>query len=273
MRNHTKYGQMIVILGVNLDVQEDIRPFRHISEHTYRLVESELMTASGIKAVLSVFGKYKLDSESLLANANENINAGAALLIRPGINIRKELLKIRRVKNVVQSWEILTVRKFIKETYFSGSFEKLFLDHVNKTAYENTYSWQNEMYKRNKAILTNRCSLSYPSDVYKYDTKPIQLLSVFTTEKYTDHIRKFVWNRVRFSDRCCCENALFCSSSTEIEKCKVGCCKKCEEDFYDDLSLSELESPSDSNDDNDINSNKSKSENDSDQDFFNNLSS
>ena len=46
---------MIVILGVKLEVQENIRPFRHISEHTFELVESELMTVSGIKAVLSVF--------------------------------------------------------------------------------------------------------------------------------------------------------------------------------------------------------------------------
>ena len=52
----------------------------------------------GVCAVLSVFGKDWLVSKSLIDEYNPTVNLGAALLIKPGVDIRKELLKTRKVR-------------------------------------------------------------------------------------------------------------------------------------------------------------------------------
>ena len=40
----------------------------------------------------------------------------------------------------------------------------------------------------------------------------------------------FLWRRVKNCDLCCCISKYFCSSSKNIDKCKKGCCKKCQEE-------------------------------------------
>ena len=78
-------------------------------------------------------------------------------------------------------------------------------------------------------ILGNRCSLNYPNDVYKYETKPSYLMTGYSLENsgYKDHVWEYLWKQVKHSDCCCCESKFYCSSSKNREKCTTGCCGKC----------------------------------------------
>ena len=98
MRNHTKYGQSIMILGIQCACGNHEGSFGYVKEVLYRQIESELMKTMGVCAVLSVFGKDWLVSKGLIERSNSTVNLGAALLLKPGINIRKELLKTRKVR-------------------------------------------------------------------------------------------------------------------------------------------------------------------------------
>ena len=70
---------------------------------------------------------------------------------------------------------------------------------------------------------------------------------------YKDHVWEYLWKQVRNSDCCCCESKFFCSSSTNMEKCAIGCCLKCKGivDSESDLCASDKEM-SDSSSDSDI---------------------
>ena len=93
MRNHTKYGQSILILGIQSERGNHERSYGYVKEEHYSSIESELMKTVGVSAVLSVFGKDWLVSKSLIDEYNPAVNLGVALLIKPG-----ELLKSRKVR-------------------------------------------------------------------------------------------------------------------------------------------------------------------------------
>ena len=75
------------------------------------------------------------------------------------------------------------------------------------------------MENRNLALLTNRCSLTYPNDKYHYN----DCFQPF----YRKLVISFLWNIIKTSTLCCCVSEFYCSSSTTIEKCQEGCCGKC----------------------------------------------
>ena len=42
------------------------------------------------------------------------------------------------------------------------------------------------------------------------------------------------------SGLCCCVSKFFCSTSTDLEKCKEGCCGKCEVEIVSGLESSQI---------------------------------
>ena len=46
---------------------------------------------------------------------------------------------------------------------------------------------------------------------------------------FSSHVLHFLWRLVKHLDLCCCVSMFYCSTSTDLENCKQGCCGKCEE--------------------------------------------
>ena len=159
---------------------------------------------------------------------------------------------------MVETWTILTSRNFFQISCFSYSFDKLFLQYYNQSAYDHTFLWGNALSRRNREIIDNRCCITYPNDTYKYETKPSHLITEYSLYQsgYRDNVWTFLWKQIKNSDSCCCKSKFFCSSSQNLEKCVNGCCKKCEEIF-------------DTESDTSITDNDTSSSSESDRDSFN----
>ena len=113
-------------------------------------------------------------------------------------------------------------------------------------------------YRRNTALLSSRCSLVCPGeDRYKGlpETSP---------PDFSSHVLHFLWRLVKHSDLCCCVSKFYCSTSTDLEKCKQGCCGKCEEEklsgLDSDLSGTEADEMTENEDEEDIDSEEESEE-------------
>ena len=288
MRSHTKYGNNIAILALKTDIDIEIINSRrwHVSENNFSVIESELFQIEGVIAVLTVFGRSRLEDvecKNVIVNNLANFNLGAAILVRPGMNIQKELLKRfvkkRSIDNVVEKCKLITVRNHFIAKYEdfakNESFEELFL-------YED---WESYIYKRNSAILEERCAITYPENMCKSIkekthlnresilSKPMSNPVCFTG--YETEVLKYLWNLVKVSNFCCCVSKFFCTSSTNLEKCKKGCCGKCNREILqDELPSSESESNSGYESDSESSSKSiSENETDPDEEFLKNMSS
>ena len=81
MRNHTKYGKNIAIVGLDSRLSVDTAPHNRVSDGNFAAVEAELMKISGVSAVLAVFGKQRFTSISLDVSV-EDIEIVASLIIK-----------------------------------------------------------------------------------------------------------------------------------------------------------------------------------------------
>ena len=117
---------------------------------------------------------------------------------------------------------------FCQEEYKRERFEKLFLWREPSRKFCEPLPCS-KLYNRNKALLTTRCSLTYPSDRYPSDDNAHLIGKLPGTEyDFLDtHAQAFLWRQVKYSDLCCCTSKFYCSTSTSLEKCKNGCCGKC----------------------------------------------
>ena len=292
MRNHTKFGQNVAILALNADTEEEIyRYTKHVNESSFLLIEAELMKTNGVIAVLTVFGKKILEKQNMIEEEDVDFNLGAAILLKPNTNIRKEILKTfwkkRCVLNIVNKCKVLTVQNHFEEPYKRGrsAFEEIFLYR----------EWENNLYERNTAILENRCALMYPNHVYNSNfvynhLDPYSVMSNHHNNlrfwSYESEVLQYLWNLVKNSDICCCVSKFFCTSSTNLDKCRVGCCRKCSyEKNHDEQIVNDIESEANSccgseiedeeessSETEEKSSSNSESENEEDE-FFKNLSS
>ena len=59
-------------------------------------------------------------------------------------------------------------------------------------------------------------------------------------ECFLPHVQKFLWNKVKHSDQCCCVSKFYCTTLTSLEKCE-GCCGKCSDDLGESSSNSDID--------------------------------
>ena len=292
MRNHTKFGQNIAIVALKADIEEFPDP-RHVSQTNFLLIEKELMKTNGVIAVLAVFGKGHLERTNLSTEGIKDFNLGAALLLKPGINIKKEISKVfwkkRNIKNVLDKCKVISVRNGFQSPYdVPRSFQSLFLFY--NSYYDPNYSFldkkKDNLYNRNCSLLENRCAVMYPLNVYQTHNEynhfnPYTVMSnhhyYLQFPEYESAVLQHMWNVIKNSVLCCCVSKFYCTSSTNLEKCVDGCCGKCSaktsevaESSFD--IESETSSESETNSDK-TSKTKSGSENNVEDDFFNNLSS
>ena len=81
---------------------------------------------------------------------------------------------------------------------------------------------------------------------------------------FSSHVLHFLWRLVKHSDLCCYVSKFYCSTSTDLEKCKQGCCGKCEEEelsgLDSDLSGTEDDEMTENEDEEDIDSEEESEE-------------
>ena len=293
MRNHTKYGQNIAIVALKAIIEEIPDP-RHVTETNFLLIENELMKSNGVIAVLTVFGKKYLESQSFSTEGIEDFNLGAALLLKPGTNIKKEMLKLffkkRNIENVVDKCKVVCVTNNFQSPYhvYSCSFQTLFLfdNEYRDPNYSILTERKDNLLDRNRALLENRCAILYPLNVYPSHSvhnhfNPYTVMSnhhnYLQFPDYESKVLQHLWNLVKNSDLCCCVSKFYCSSSTNLDKCQDGCCGKClakTSEVIDSSSDCETETSSEWNTNSDsTKKTESESEDNVEDDFFNNLSS
>ena len=89
-------------------------------------------------------------------------------------------------------------------------------------------------YERSTALLSSRCSLLCPGE------DGYQGLPETSPPNFSSHVLQFLWILVKNSGLCCCVSKFFCSTSTDLEKCKEGCCGKCEVEKVSGLESSQI---------------------------------
>ena len=162
--------------------------------------------------------------------------------MKEGVDIHDELKIQIFDTDLIKECEVLCVKNhFVTDSSTESMFEE---GSYKRRNFEALLRWRDEplfpsyglvdesWYKRNTGLLTSRCSLHYPDDQYK--AIPIERVPYFSK-----HVRRYLWNRVKHSDLCCCVSRFFCSSSENLHKCKNGCCEKCLEDQDENENYSE----------------------------------
>ena len=285
LRSHTKYGQLVAIVGMKVDI-EDSAYLGHVNVENFDLIENEMMKTSGISAVLTIFGRKELEFCGMIAKNEklDTLNLGALLLFQPGTDVQRELVmmfKKQRKTRVIEHFDILRVKNHFLETYDSywdkdarksGICTSLtgVGGHCFLVAQKET-----KLYRRNDAVLQNRCSLSYPQCIYKSDKETSHLNPNLAYDlDHEDKVLYYWWKVVKKSKLCCCVSFFFCSSSTSLQYiCQDGCCGKCSQDESESSSDDSESSSSDDTVSSETSSSETRSEHDSDGDFFDNLSS
>ena len=229
MKSHTKYGKNVAIIGITSSHQFDRFVKNRVSHDDFLLIEHQLMKMPGVSAILAVFSKdrYKDYSQDTDLTSHSLI---CSILLKEGVDIQLEFDNVKFDSNLIQKVDVLCVKNyFVMDTstesqyelgYRRKSFEKLlrWKDYPVLTGcYEGPDS---EWYDRSTALLTTRCSLQFPDDQY-------QGLPQLDVGNFAQHVIQFLWKQVRNSDLCCCLSKFYCSSSVTLEKCKSGCCGKC----------------------------------------------
>ena len=88
---------------------------KDVGETNFCLIETEIVKATGVAAVLSVFKTDLIKRKQF--NVSENMNLWTALLLYPGTDIAKELSELLSNNEIIKDYEILNVRKCYRETY------------------------------------------------------------------------------------------------------------------------------------------------------------
>ena len=285
MRNHTKYGQRVTIITLKAEVERELT-WGHLDEINFSRIEDELMETKGLEAVLTVFGIKQLKQEHYLINEIDlkDMNLGAALVFKPETEIEHELSKMFKKADLIEKYKVIYSKNYYIETYglyaafrkMTHKFEKLILFDM--------FTRDDSLWERNKAILENRCSLTYPNNTYKSTLGHSHLIErgifiVYPKGKieYKEEVLDYLWNIVKTSYLCCCVSEFFCSTSTNLGKCIEGCCGKCsktEDETKQSISDSESQTTEEeTGSDSESESNSKSSNNDQESDFMNNWSS
>ena len=168
MRSHTKYGHKVAIVGFIARIEEAIKR-DHVKEEHFVKLEKEFMKLEGVASVLTVLWKEKL-KQYFDQGCLEDITLGAALLIHPGVNLQTQISKQCLDRNLIRRLKVLVVRPhFIPDNDGLGAYD------YKRQKFHDMLCWQEptihmcfepkpRMYDRNMALLTSRCSLSYPDD-------------------------------------------------------------------------------------------------------------
>ena len=89
MRNHTKYGQNVAVIGLFVDYNELSKKYgwrEHVNVEDFLKIEAVLMNTIGVSAVITVFDRSVLEFCGYISNDDQtdSINLGATLLVNLG---------------------------------------------------------------------------------------------------------------------------------------------------------------------------------------------
>lgn len=169
LRNHTKYGQSIAILGLNVEIDEASDPYLgHVNIENFMMIEDVIMETKGVAAVLTVFAKDTLKHCGLIPKNVDDakVNLGAAILVKSGADIKSELsimFKKQRKRQLLKHLVIYEVKNHFQETYSSYEIDSRrseispSLLGVHRTSFVELEG--TNLCKRNMAILENRFDL------------------------------------------------------------------------------------------------------------------
>ena len=215
---------------------------RLVRDETFLKFENELMKVPGISAVISVFGKDRLES---CIELKEDIRLAASVLLMEGYDICTELECVNMDESIIEKAIVLDIRNhplMDKSTAFpfEASFHKRQHFEEKLLRWKHTYTpdyWLDKddsfWYSRTTALLSSRCSLQFPSDRYWF-----QDVSIGSRKKFASQVRRCLWKEVRDSELYCCVSKFFCSTLKNITNCK-NCCGNCRNDDNGGLSSSE----------------------------------
>ena len=252
MRAHTKYGQNIAIIALNSPMKTSVSKelIDHVEKTYFASIEKEIMKASGVSSVLAVYDKRRLKN---VFNEDEfqNADVGVSLVLKIGSDIEAELSSIAFDKEVIENYKVLTVKSYylrdigFEEHRYYGTWRNMFEELLYWQHYRDPlrsvkgFPREKDFHSRNVALMTTRCSLTYPSDTYP--SVPSSYECSYTNG-YLNKVLKYFWGLVKHSDLCCCVSKFYCSSSTTLEKCVDMCCGKCKEETSEhNTSCSSLE--------------------------------
>ena len=63
---------------------------------------------------------------------------------------------------------------------------------------------------------------------------------------YVKAVQVFLWKTIKIETLCCCVSKFYCTTSTNLEKCSEGCCRKCSNINQEEEPSTSSESNSDS---------------------------
>ena len=168
MRNHTKYGQSVAILGLLVDVISTKPYMEHVSMEDFAMIEKVLIQTKGVAAVITVFQKSVLEFCGYIPKhePTKEVNLGAAILVKPGIDIESAISAML----YKEQWnaQLFKVKNYFSETYsayttFSdprrSEISESFLGTYNSRCFH-TLMRETNLRRRNVAILENRLDLT-----------------------------------------------------------------------------------------------------------------
>ena len=108
MKSHTEAGNHIAIVGFNSNLNERVKR-GHLKEETYAKLEKEFMKLNEVIAVLTIVWKEHMTTY-FDENSFQDVRFGAALLLRPGIDIATHLSKISFDADLIENLKVVVVR-------------------------------------------------------------------------------------------------------------------------------------------------------------------
>ena len=270
LRSHTKWGKRVAVIALETSFDEEQLGTDRVTEENFLILEKELMKAQGISAVLAIFNKKRFEAISKKENLEE-INLVATLLLKEGVDINDELKNVSIDHQIIKTIVVVTVTShFLTDHSVWACYEP---GYYARERFEELLRWEDVSsvmmlypvrdswwYRRSTALLSSRCSLMCPGDD-RYHGLPEP-----SPPGFSSHVLQFLWILVKHSGLCCCVSKFFCSTSTDLEKCKQGCCGKCEVETLSGLGSDQSETEADEmteNEKEEVSENEEKGEDDS----------
>ena len=263
MKSHTMDGPLVAIVA--MDTPRNVRFVLpspgHVEADDFVDFERQFMQLECVTAVLEVFNRGRME-DYCDEKYTEHVNIFTSLLLKPGTDLEEVLSTVSFDKDLIKKHKVMKIKNIFRAP-------RSVLDYEEKMNFGNLLRWSDNhrfpwdyppgtrLYERNTALLTMRCSLSYPDDRYQAAedfNHPLPLRDhrghydlPGADEDYQAQALKHIWKVVKNSSLCCCVNKIFCSTSTNIEKCVESCCGKCKQDPPSCKESSDDDTESDSN--------------------------
>jgi len=235
MRNHTKWGKRVAIVAIRTPLDQEHIGYERVKEESFLVLEQELMKAKGVSAVIAIFKKNRFERFFKKDNL-EDVNLVASLLLKEGVDIHDELSNVSINQQIIEKLVVVEVRShFLTDHSCVWRYYENEAAYTAKKSFEELLRWKEEdpvqdfypvkdsrWYRRSTALLSSRCSLLCPGE------DRYQGLAETSPPNFSSQVLQFLWVLVKNSGLCCCVSKFFCSTSTDLEKCKEGCCGKCE---------------------------------------------